>query len=202
MKCHEMINASFRVFYYYYFFRAVPFCGIYLSGFYTYLLTNIKAPVRVLSKNLKDTGRDRMREMKSVVLRHCVSLGLSLGPAERKLKWWLHKCTNGLEFLPAVPWAVNSRTASVWPASYARDPLCVQDEPIDSLLTGKIPEWKRMPHLQEFCIYGFILIKYCLYLYNICFQVSSMSVFLKEHNTFLGEIFTTPLYKYYILQLS
>lgn len=70
-----------------FFSPAVPFCVIYLSGFYTYLLTNIKAPVPVLSENLKDTGRDRMRERKSVVLRHCVSLGLSLGPAERKLKW-------------------------------------------------------------------------------------------------------------------
>ncbi len=94
-------------------------------------LAIIKVPVPVLFTNLKDTEWERWRGLCWGFVLACVSQG----SAERKLKWWLYKRTNGLQFLPAVPWAVNSRTDSVWPACYTSYPLFVQNKPMNSMCT-------------------------------------------------------------------
>ncbi len=113
------------------FVPVVPLCGVYLSGHFNYPLTIIKVPVPVLFTNLKDTEWERWRGLCWGIVLACASQG----SVERKLKWWLHKCTNGLQFLPAVPWAVNSRTASVWPAHCTSYPLFVQNKPMNSMCT-------------------------------------------------------------------
>lgn len=125
MKCHELINATWRVCSCRPILWCVSLWALQLS------LDYHQVTVPVLFTNSKDTEWEWWRGLCWGIVVACVSLG----SAERKLKWWLHKRTNGLQFLPAVPWAVNSRTASVWLACYASYPLFVQDKPMNSMCT-------------------------------------------------------------------